>query len=340
MKVLHITDCLNGGVRTGIEYIVENHPSSTHYLLWSSHSDTPEESIKPSSHFYQTVQWGSGPLNRIRNLLQAIKEIDPDIIHAHSSYAGLFVRVLIGSRRIFYSPHCFAFERRDVNQVFRLFFVFVEFILSFRTEVFFCNWPNEYAASKRLSKFSRSVVTLIPLFDLGNLSNSHFLPKKLDTPIFGNVGRLRPQKDPNFFKEVARQFNSFEKKAQWVWLGDGDMEFRNALLKSDVRIERWSKSDEVQHFYQHLTCLVVTSAWESGPLTLIESLIAGTTVVLRKNSSSNGFGISDAANPNEMVSLLRNIVSNLGELESLFYHHRDKISSLYAKYGEKLDPYK
>ena len=64
----------------------------------------------------------------------------------------------------------------------------------------------------------------------------------------------------------------------------------------------WLSQDSVANFLRSSSLLLVTSAWESGPLTVYESLSFGTPVVWR-NIPANGFLGWNHGNTSEEVAL-------------------------------------
>jgi glycosyltransferase involved in cell wall biosynthesis len=155
------------------------------------------------------------------------------------------------------------------------------------------------------------------------------LEKSLERPTFGNVGRLRPQKDPLFFREVAINSKSLIPDSHWAWMGEGESSYKELLIESNIEMKEWASGEDLQKFYQNLTCLVITSAWESGPLTLVESLMEGTPVIIRESTASEILEISDASNPIELAKLLFVVCSKKNALEEIFNHHRDQILKYY-----------
>ena len=78
------------------------------------------------------------------NLYMTCRRYQPDLIHLHSSWAGLLGRLVpLGRRKIVYTPHCYAFERRDLSQVVRIGLWLVEKILSRRNAGVFAVSPRE-----------------------------------------------------------------------------------------------------------------------------------------------------------------------------------------------------
>jgi len=321
--VLHVTDCLNAGVGELIQQLCENYNPQQISILWDSHSDSPTSNIS-MNRFNSNHHWNRGFLKRIFHLRRIVREIQPDIIHAHSSMAGFYVRLFTFRRVKTYSPHCFSFDRLDISPARRLFYLFIEVILHQFTSYYVVNWPVEALEvskfkPKKQIYFVRPEVTQFK--DMGQYKNSI----GEQDPIFISVGRLRPQKDPAFFASVAREFNKLS-SARFIWIGTGDENIKLQLIEAGVIVIPWMNSSELANYYQNATATLITSKWESGPLTLFESINCSTPVVLRASKSSIMYGIPVFKSPSEVVEECIRIANMKSTIE-LVREQREKSAS-------------
>jgi glycosyltransferase involved in cell wall biosynthesis len=301
--VLHVTDCLNAGVGAGIAFTIKAAKSVSHMILWDTHGDAPKFDFKNDCQPIVEIAWKGNVFEKIIMLFRVVKKLKPDVIHAHSTLAGLLVRLLFGRKRIMYSPHCFSFQRLDLSIAPRVGLLIIEFLNSFKTSTYVCNWPNEMIISTRISKISRSKVIMVPLFDLEKLTHAEYSPKKMRSD-FGIVGRIRPQKDPKFLIEVKNEYEGICGKEMVVnWLGSGDFNLQENLIENNVGIHPWVEPGQTSSFYKSIGSLVITSSWESGPLVLIEALNEGTPCILRMNSSTEAFGFNSSKSPSDLAKI-------------------------------------
>ncbi len=76
------------------------------------------------------------PLAAIAGVRRLVSQLAPDVVHAHSSFPGVYARAaLLHGPRLVYTPHCFAFERRDVGWVARSTYRAVERALRGRADL-------------------------------------------------------------------------------------------------------------------------------------------------------------------------------------------------------------
>lgn len=298
--ILHVTDCFNAGVGQVIEEIAQNSGNHSIALLWDSHFDSPVFTHKKYTRIHIKRKWQSGPIRRISHLRHTVAELNPAVIHAHSSIAGFYVRLFVHGRTKVYSPHCFSFDRLDINIAIRLTFYITERFLHLFTSYYVANWPIEalevagFRPRKNIFLYRPESTTL-------QMNSERAIAIKATPPIFIGVGRIRPQKDPIFFSEVASQFNKLQ-IADFIWVGGGDLESMRALTNAGVTIIPWASRSELAKFYSKATATLITSAWESGPLTMFESLNHSTPVILRSTKSAKTYNIRTLHTVEEFVS--------------------------------------
>ena len=117
--VLHVVEAYGGGVQAAISSYVENSPDFDHIIFARQR---PAHDISDTQAASLTTVTGS----LLQFLIQAVKyarNTNPSVIHLHSSYAGLIRILPVGAEHIVYSPHCFAFYRRDMSVLSRAIFL-------------------------------------------------------------------------------------------------------------------------------------------------------------------------------------------------------------------------
>lgn len=103
------------------------------------------------------------------------------------------------------------------------------------------------------------------------------------TVLFGAVGRLMPQKDPQFLVKVAERVCREHAQVRFVWIGDGELRHAvetaivRAGLQERFRVLGW-RSD-VGHCLAALDGFLMPSRFEGLPLALMEAMGAGMACV-------------------------------------------------------------
>lgn len=301
--ILHVTEALNGGIHTALVHIIKSHPDCLHVLLSDSH---PWDPLSPLEDFNLAgvikIPWKSPSYKRIIHLRQVIAQFQPNIIHLHSSWAGFYGRILPSEKEIYYSPHAFAFQRRDISLISRSIYFLIELILQLNTTQNISFWPIEHRLFKWLTLFKKNIFS--PILIAGTLQKEMRLEPLSEAfvlPRIVCVARISPQKDPKFFIDTVQIIRKF-RKVEVFWIGGGTSKERRDLENAQVQIVEWLSQDSVANFLRSSSLLLVTSAWESGPLTVYESLSFGTPVVWR-NIPANGFLGWNHGNTSEEVAL-------------------------------------
>src|SRR6266699_2406376 len=114
--ILHVVESLSSGVATALEDYVRSTPGCTHTVLaWRrGEAQTGDRLDELAS---EVLPMPPGRMAQVRFVRRHLRRLHPDVVHAHSSYAGLYVRAFTTqpSRSLVYTPHGYSFERRDVH---------------------------------------------------------------------------------------------------------------------------------------------------------------------------------------------------------------------------------
>ena len=89
-RILHLVESFGGGVQSAMQAYIENCPDVDHCVLAHARNDV-------GASFPESVRfvYSSGSLRtQYVKAMELIKESRPDAIHAHSSWAGLYGRIV------------------------------------------------------------------------------------------------------------------------------------------------------------------------------------------------------------------------------------------------------
>ena len=327
MKILHVSDSFNAGVKIGIERVTECETSETHYLLWSAHSDSPRPLKSDlSSNYSETFEWRGNLIQKYFMLATLIRKIKPDILHLHSSIAGGLGRLQISKNRIFYSPHCYAFQRKDISNFVRVGLLLIERALKFRTDTYFLNWPIEIELTKK--KIKTHNVIFYPIVDIERTRLAQYRAK-VKHDVFLCVGRIRPQKDPKFLAECVR--HSLE-NSNIEWVGSGDDKLKRELENVGIVVVPWKNHGQIWGEPFTPIAVLITSAWESGPLTLFESIQNGVPVISRSFDAIQYYGFESFLTPTSFGLEIDNFLINPNIRRNRFLDQQRNLLSTLDRY--------
>lgn len=277
MRVLHVVEKYSSGVGSAIAQYTHSAHEAEHFLLSTTAVDA-EGDLAEQARFAGTFRMGGSTVAKIRRIRGVVSDLEPHVVHAHSSHGGAFTRLAIvrSRHRIVYTPHCYAFERRDVSRFVRAAFWAAEALLAPNTSVFAACSTRESALSRWPQARARRI--LVPnIAPVGSRS----VVRPEGPPLVVGGGRLSPQKDPEFFALTIESLRHLLPDLRAVWLGDGDAAFRRRLEHAGVRVTGWLPRASVleglsaAHLYLH------SARWEGFPLMVAEATALGVPTLVR-----------------------------------------------------------
>jgi glycosyltransferase involved in cell wall biosynthesis len=224
-------------------------------------------------------------LGALKGLDVRLREDPVDVIHCHSSKAGVLGR-LLGARRgipVVYSPHCFAFVR-DLNPVSRTLPALVERLLAPLTSAFVCVCESErQAALKLLGSPERAhcIYNGVPAPRPDVQPERTLVELKGDGLLVGAVTVLREQKRLDVLIDAIPTVLAEVPEARFAIIGNGPLgeQLRRRAadrgLGADARLAFVPFSPPSERYLSALDLYVLPSAWEAMPVGLLEALACG-----------------------------------------------------------------
>lgn len=277
--VLHVVESWGAGVRAAVLQFVTATPEHEHHLLRGVRRS--EFSADDEHGFASIGVLPAGPVAARRAIRRGVAAVQPDVVHAHSSYAGFFVRTTLRrgrGPRIVYSPHCFAFERRDVSAPVRVAIRAVERMLARNTDAIAACSPGE---ARTASLFRTERVVYVP--NVSRVPALAMLEHRDANRIVG-VGRVGAQKDPDFFRAaVLRLRRAGRPSLDARWIGDGDDRVaRLRLERAGIPVSGWLSSFDAHKALGSAGVYLHTARWEGFPVSILEAVELGVPVIARE----------------------------------------------------------
>ena len=280
-RILHVTESLGAGVATAIGSYADNSQWADHYLLAAARDGEDvgtDMRAKLKGVWIVRRKWEIPA--RLRSLFARLQ---PDHVHAHSSYGGAFARLsLLPPGRVIYTPHCYSFERRDVGWPARLAFGLMEQALSVGGRRIAAVSGREARLAARM--LGRPEVILLPnCASVPDALAAASRRKGSGPPLrVGMAGRITAQKGADFFAATHAALGRLSRDFRFVWLGGGAPDMERAMLSQGIEVSGWqSQAATLQdlagcHVYFH------SAAWEGMPLSLLEAAALRLPIVARR----------------------------------------------------------
>ncbi len=245
----------------------------------------------PVSHLTRGAGSPFTDLRALRSLGALLAREPIDVIHCHSSKAGVLGRLLGARRRIpvVYSPHCFAFLR-DLGPLSRMVPAAVERLLAPLTSAYVCVCESERRAALRLPLVSSDRAYCIyngvpdPLADTD--PEQALLDFKGDGMLVGAVTVLREQKRVDVLIDAIPTVLEQVPNARFAIVGNGPMQSQlqaqaaAAGLSDDSRFAFFGFTPPSGRYMSTLDLYVLSSAWEAMPVGVLEALSWGVPQVV------------------------------------------------------------
>lgn len=317
-KILHIVESFGSGVFSFLVDLVKN--TSKDYEIVIAHGIREETLANYKDYFAENVKFievknfnrSINPIKDIKALFELkkiIKQENPNIVHLHSSKAGFLGRFAANYKnsKVFYNPHGFSFLMKSSGVIKRSIYWIIEKIGAIRKCTIIGCSKGEYEEALKLTKRSICINNGIDLEnikkDTKNLENRIVNCKN---PKVCTVGRIGPQKNPELFNEIAKEFPNLK----FIWIGEGDC--KNALTSSNIEVTGWKSREEVLEYVNESDIFVLTSLWEGMPISLLEAMYLKKICVVsncigNKDVIKNGQNGLLCNNKDEFISAIRNI---------------------------------
>jgi len=290
MRVLHVTDASSSGVLTAVTTIARQQSADPAFsrvvFAYVPRPDSPSEAdIQALCGPEVEVQLWSDTISAkrlvdlVRRLFAVLRSERFDVVHLHSSRAGLLGRwvalVTPHRRRTIYSPHAFAFAYTNRSRPHRTALWAMELAGTVAGRRLVLNSASEQAVARRAFPLARTDV-LVNAVDIARLRRFRASPDR-DRPWFAHVGRIAPAKAPDVFVEVADLVAQRVPGARGCWLGEGD----RSLLGDEpaVEVSGWLPPEELHQRLATASALLFTSRGEGMPMAVLEAQAMGIPVV-------------------------------------------------------------
>lgn len=292
MRILHVTEVIKAGVGSHLDEILPiqaglygpdnirliGPASQMKYLVATPTSARETFDDTKSGRFGNTVRLAS-------KVQRAVREFKPDIIHVHSTFAGVATRLpfRLGRRRIpiIYCPHAWSFAM-DVAWWKRWIYALMERSLLPVTNAVVneTNEERDLALSFGLAPDKLRVVANGMTAEPGE-----FAPLALGVPgeedairvLF--VGRFAWQKGLDLLIAAARRCGDAAVVFHLVGEPDGDYDPTASGVPANVRLHGWVGRDELTALLMATDALVMPSRWEGMPMIALEAMRVGLPII-------------------------------------------------------------
>lgn len=329
-KILFIVEAFGGGVFT---YIVELANALVEdfdvYIAYATREQTP---VDYKSYFKEQVNLievqsfcreinPAKDIKALKELKEIEKRIKPDIIHLHSSKAGVLGRILFGFGKVpvFYTPHGYSFLMKDQSALKIAVFKLIEKVCGFTKCVTISCSEGEHRETLKLTKKAQYVSNGINIQEVQGIIDK--VEKKEHPFTVFTLGRICYQKNPEMFNEIA---NSMP-EVKFIWIGDGEL--REKLTSPNIEIAGWLDRKSAIEIAVNADVFILTSLWEGLPISLLEAMYMGKKCVV-SNVIGNNDVIKNGVN-GYVCNSVQEFVEAINNEADVEYNAKKDIDEMY-----------
>ncbi|WP_086662394.1 glycosyltransferase [Lentzea kentuckyensis] len=276
MKIVHVTQ----PVEAGVAVVVLELATAQQERGWDVTITCPPGWLAVQAHsrgipvqpWHATRSPGPRNARELLDLRRTLRALQPDLVHLHSSKAGLGRLVTRGRTPTVFQPHLWSFRIAEglLARACRRW----EALASRWTHLLVCVSDDELAAGRDAGVTAPAEVVCNGV-DTRRLQPK---PKEDDTPTAVCVGRVAHQKGQDLLLQAWPQVLEAVPDAQLLIVGDGPM--AETLRATSPKSVRWlGHSDTVAGFYTEADVVVLPSRAEGMALVPLEAMACGRSVV-------------------------------------------------------------
>lgn len=289
IKIAHILHSV-GGVDVSLRQILQN-ISTSDFENIIIHGDSDTETLFRDKNskliityklpIYREISLKNDYLAIIKSL-KIIRKERPDLIHSHSTKAGVIARVagFFTGVKVLHTPQAFSYLCTD-KRIKRTAFLLIEKLLSKGNSVLLASSESELQRAINEVGYSKSKTALFnnaisPINKIYELS----IPKTWPETYLCSVGRPCYQKNTEELIRVLYEVNK-TRDMHLVLIGVGhhadqletvENLIRELNLKEKITILNWTSREDVLYIISKSKLYISTSRYEGLPYAIIESL--------------------------------------------------------------------
>jgi glycosyltransferase involved in cell wall biosynthesis len=352
VKVLHLITHLGmGGAQDNTLLTVQKHNRNLYEVHLASYPNGQwSERAKQVADYFHPLPTLVHPIHLIKDiqclihLIQLFSREKFDIIHTHSSKAGILGRWaarLANIPVVVHTVHGFAFH---------------DFMPTWKKQIYIllerisCSCADFYITVSELNrqesvqiklfKFDNSV-TIYSGIDLNKLdrkANLNLVKHQIEIPekwqTIVSVGRLDAQKAPNFLIDAFAQVVRRYPETLLLLVGDGELrqELENQVSRLDItnKVRFLGSREDVPEILKIADIFALSSLWEGLGRAMTEAMLIGKPVVVPAiygipeivHHNETGL-LFDAKNVEQLANNLIYLLENLGERDRLGQNARN-----------------
>jgi glycosyltransferase involved in cell wall biosynthesis len=287
-RILHVSEAFGGGVQEMVTTLSERLEQAGYpvAIAYGRRPETPadvRERVAPGVELF-SLGWERRTLREqaraCRRLRRLVRQWRPDVVHLHSSFAGLVGGMALAGLGVptVYTPHGYSFTMGHQSAARRRAFRLAERLTARGATLVVTVSEAEAAAARTVAPAAkvRAISNGIPELDGRRMDDP--LPERPGRPRVIAMGRVVPQHLPY---ESARMLAAVTDLAEVEWIGGGGTGEIPASVVTDegVPISGWVDRQTALTKLGEATVLLHWTGWDGLPLSVLEAMADDVIVI-------------------------------------------------------------
>jgi glycosyltransferase involved in cell wall biosynthesis len=334
LRILHVAEALGGGILELVRFTAggQARAGNAAAVAYGVRPETPERlrsEFDPAVELFP-MPWTDRSLRAqagaVRALRRTVAAWQPDVVHLHSSFAGVVGALAVAGRvPTVYTPQAASFTQSSESRARLVAFRAAERFVARRVDVVGASSRTEAEQMRAAVRPRRLEVVENGIPELDEPP-----PERRDWPDPPRVlaiGRTVPQRQP---EACARILGRVAGAAEIAWVGGGGGERgvagHEALVRAGVPVTGWVTREEVLQRLAEATIYLHWTAWDGLPVSILDALAVETVVVASDiGPNREVLGASGVcADEMEAVARIEQLVTNPSARDELLAAQRER----------------
>lgn len=295
MRIVHFAEYADGGVLTYLNTILKFQTQKREVekiIVLASKKNSGDIHISDKIEVIYYEYERSKFYRYIFKLQSMIANLNPDIVHVHSTFAGFLSRLSVKKNRkykIIYCPHGWSFNM-DISLVKKKVFSAIETVLSFNTDLIIDISDYEYATitnKKCISKKTFLINNGVENRMDYNIEHTNIVFDENKVNLLF-VGRFDYQKGLDVILEYISKDKTFDNKFHLYCIGKSVINNKELkFVKGTTNIGEVKLG--IDYFYKNCDIVIIPSRWEGFGLVAVEAMKNSKPILVNKVGQLNYF---------------------------------------------------
>lgn len=282
LRIVHVVEATKGGVHTYVDNLVRYQRQRGFDVHVIACEHLSAQGLAESGATIHPYRSSRNPLHLpgiVRRLREMIARIKPDIVHAHSTFAGLYARLAMRPKRgtaVIYQPHGWSFAQQVAwgkKAVYRA----VERVLAHRTDAIINISLHDLQEARDNGVGIGRNVLIRNAVPAARPETAPFAQPEQNHINVGFAGRFDRQKGLDILLHIGRLVPS----CHFHIAGDFSISRQTAIDWPDnFHHLGWLPPDQIDAFYAAMDVMIVPSRWEGFGLVVAEAMRNGCPVIV------------------------------------------------------------